>query len=115
MDIKRQGDLMNQGTVEITLDYPIDAGSGRIEKLSLRRPKVKDMTAAARFGKAPEDQETALFAALTGLVPEDFNNMDLLDYAKLQDAFRGFLDRPGRSVGAALDAGAVVPLPAERA
>ena len=104
-----------QETVEITLDYPIDTGKGRVEKLSVRRPKVKDLKAAARFGKTPEDQETGLFAVLTGLVPEDFNGMDLIDYAKLHDTFRGFLDRPGRSVGAAFAAGEVVPVPAERA
>ena len=104
-----------QETVEITLDYPIDTGNGRVEKLNIRRPKVRDVKAAARFGKTPEDQETGLFAVLTGLVPEDFNGMDLIDYAKLQDSFRGFLDRPGRSVDAALAAGAVVPVSAERA
>jgi hypothetical protein len=113
MDIKRQGDLVNQGTVEITLDYPINTGNRKVEKLSLRRPKVKDLKAAARFGKSPEDQEFGLFAVLTGLVPEDFDDMDLADYVKLQDSFRGFTGKPGRSVAAAGDAGEVVPLPAE--
>jgi hypothetical protein len=105
--------MEKQGTVEITLDYPIDTGRGRVEKLFVRRPKVKDLRAAARFGKGPEEQETGLFAALTGLVPEDFDGMDLVDYAKLQDAFRGFVDRPRRPVGTAGDAGAVVPVVAE--
>lgn len=102
-------------TVEITLDYPIVTGKGRVEKLDVRRPKVKDLKAAARFGKTPEDQETGLFAILTGLVPEDLNEMDLVDYAKLQDSFRSFVDKARRPVEPAGDAGAVVPVPAERA
>ena len=100
-------------TVEITLDYPIVAGKGRVEKLIMRRPKVRDLKASSRFGSGAENQEVDMFAILTGLVPEDLDGLDMVDYAKLQDSFRGLLDRSRKPVAPAGDAGEVVQVSAE--
>lgn len=100
--------------MELELKYAFTSASGtRITKLTLRRPKVKDLKAAARHGSSAEDREIGLFAILSGLVPEDLQEMDLLDYERLQDAFRGMLDRPGNPVGQDGAAGTVVPVSAQ--
>lgn len=38
------------------------------------------------------EQEIALLARLTGLVPEDVELLDLADFRSLQDSFRAMLD-----------------------
>jgi hypothetical protein len=77
-----------------TLDYPIKTGAGQtISELTLRRPKVSDMKKAQRGSTDPASQELALIASLTEekLTPEDMEELDLADYAKLQALFRGYV------------------------
>ena len=81
---------------KLKLAYPVKLADGRtVTELQLRRPKVKDLKQAARYSDKTEEQETALLAALVGLTPEDMDELDLADYRKLQDAFRGMLDTGG--------------------
>jgi len=75
----------------IKLDYPVTIDSGEISELNLRRPKVKDMRDAEKAGTGDADRELALFARLTGLNPEDLEQLDLKDYQKLQKEYSGFL------------------------
>lgn len=78
---------------EICLKYPVQLASGKVlDKLTLRRAKVADLREASRGGASQEDQEVALLARLSGLLPEDVLELDLADYKALQDAFRGMLD-----------------------
>ena len=78
---------------KLKLTYPVKLADGRtLAELTLRRSKVKDLKHAARYSDKTEEQETALLAALCGLAPEDMDELDLADYRKLQDAFRGMLD-----------------------
>lgn len=78
---------------EICLKYPVKLASGKaLAKLELRRAKVADLREASRGSAAPEDQEVALLARLSGLLPEDVLELDLADYKVLQDAFRLMLD-----------------------
>jgi hypothetical protein len=78
---------------KLKLTYPVKLADGRtVAELTLRRPKVRDLKHAARYSDKTEEQETALLAALCGLAPEDMDELDLADYRKLQDAFRGMLD-----------------------
>ena len=80
-------------TQEICLKYPVQLASGKtLDKLALRRAKVADLREASRGGASQEDQEVALLARLSGLLPEDVLELDLADYKALQDAFRGMLD-----------------------
>ncbi|POP43007.1 phage tail assembly protein [Superficieibacter electus] len=75
-----------------TLQFPFTSGAGeRIEKLTLHRLKVKDMRAARRTSAKPEEWDEPLMAAMTGLVPEDLAEMDLLDYQALQKRFQAML------------------------
>ena len=72
----------------IVLKYPLRLGTGeRLDKVTLRRPRVGDLRAAAHLASDAE-QELAIFARITGLIPEDLDEMDLADYKQLQDWFR---------------------------
>lgn len=75
----------------IQLKHPFDRtdGSGRVETITMRRPKVKDLKAAD--GGTAQDQETTLFANLCELAPADLDEMDLADYKQLQKTYEGFL------------------------
>ena len=96
---------------EITLEFPLTLPDGTVvEKLTLRRAKVRDMKAAQRRGDTPEEREIALFALLCtpALAPEDLEGMDLADYGQLQRHFQGMVRGSGGYVEGGGAAGAVV-------
>lgn len=74
----------------ITLKLPFKNGLGEtVSELKMRRAKVGDLKAVSHI-KSEVEQEIALFARLTGTVPEDFELIDLADYKQVQDTFRKF-------------------------
>lgn len=83
---KLQEDLGATQTVK--LKYPVRLATGQtLTELSLRRPKVGDIRAAAHLNTDAE-QELFIFARLTGLVPEDLDVLDFADYKEVQRVFR---------------------------
>lgn len=75
-------------SISITLTFPITLGTGEtLDTLSVRRAKVKDIRKMNEH-KNDADKEIHLLSALTGLVPEDLDNLDISDYAKLQEVMR---------------------------
>lgn len=75
-------------SITITLTFPITLGTGEtLDTLSVRRAKVKDIRKMSEH-KNDVDKEMHLLSALTGLVPEDLDNLDISDYAKLQEAMK---------------------------
>jgi hypothetical protein len=76
---------------EIILQYPVQGPTGLVEKVTLRRAKVRDQIAAQEPGGNPAAQEMRLFGFLTGQPPEVLEEMDYADYLTLQKAFTGFL------------------------
>lgn len=71
---------------KIELDYPIQNGAGEeIKVLNIRRAKAKDLRRMQQKENAA-DQEFFLIAQLTGLVPEDIDELDVADYANVQAA-----------------------------
>lgn len=73
---------------EIKLKYPVRLATGEmLEKLTLRRPKVGDIRAVAGLATDAE-QELAIMARISGLVPEDLDELDFADYKALQEFFR---------------------------
>lgn len=73
---------------EIKLKYPVRLATGEIlEKLTLRRPKVGDIRAVAGLATDAE-QELSIMARISGLVPEDLDELDFADYKALQEFFR---------------------------
>lgn len=82
--------------MEITLKHPVKLATGQtLTKITLRRPKVRDLKEAQRVSDRAEEQELALIARLAGLTPEDIEELDLVDYKAMADAFRGMLDQGG--------------------
>ena len=88
------GSLIESITVELLAPLMLGNGS-RVSQLTLRRPKVKDVKLAARFGERQEEQEIGLAALLSGLAAEDIENLDLGDWRKVQEAFRRMLGDNG--------------------
>lgn len=80
--------------MDIELKHPVKLATGQqLAKVTLRRPKVRDLKAAQRVSDKPEEQELALIAQLAGLTPEDVEELDLADYKAIAEHFRGMLDR----------------------
>lgn len=75
-------------TQTVKLKYPVRLATGEtLTELNLRRPRVGDLRAVAHLSGDAE-QELAIFARVTGLVPEDLDELDLADYKQVQDWFR---------------------------
>lgn len=72
----------------ITLDYPITDGNGNtITELTVRRAKVKDIR-KMQERKNEAEQEVFLLHLLTGVLPEDLEELDVSDYAKMQECVK---------------------------
>lgn len=86
-------------TVKITLDYPVKITGKETSEITMRRPKVRDMILSDRPGKSDAEKEMSLFSDLTGMSPDELQELDMGDYLKLQEAYRGFLSsRPATPV-----------------
>jgi len=81
--------------MSIDLDYPVDVNGQKYSKLDMRRPKVRDQKAAEKGAVSDADSETALFANLCEVPHEVIEELDMCDYAKVQEVYRGFLSGPG--------------------
>jgi hypothetical protein len=79
------------GTTIITLAHPITTPAGQVTSITMRRAKVRDLRRMADYGKDEAAQEIGLMAHLSGMTAEDFDELDAVDYRKLQETFRGFL------------------------
>ncbi|WP_320169943.1 phage tail assembly protein [Maridesulfovibrio sp.] len=75
----------------ITLDYPVDFGGVEIKELNMRRAKVRDQKAARKSTKNDADYESVLFANLCEVSPDLIDDLDMKDYKKLQEKYKGFL------------------------
>lgn len=65
----------------VKLDYPIKDGQGNeIKELKIRRAKAKDIRKMR--GSTEAEQSISLLAMLTGLVPEDIDELDVADFTK---------------------------------
>ena len=84
-------------TKKIKLRHPLTVDGAELAELVMRRPLVRDLRAAQRSAGGEADAEIALFANLCEVAPEAFDRMDLGDYYRLQDAYRGFLSRGSTS------------------
>lgn len=104
-------------SLHYSLQYPYALGSGEmLNRVTLSRLKVSDIKAVRRLSENVNDWDSLLIARMTGLIPEDIDNMDLVDYQQLQSHFRQFAGLDAVAEGAASGAGPVgemVPLAAE--
>lgn len=79
------------GTISITLAHPITTPAGQVTSITMRRAKVRDLRRMGDYGKDDAAQEIGLIAHLSGMTAEDFDELDAVDYRKLQESFRGLL------------------------
>jgi len=74
----------------IVLSHPITSNGATITEIRMRRPKVKDMRIARKGTEDSAEQEIRLFANLCEVSTDEIDALDLADYGKLQEVFRGF-------------------------
>jgi hypothetical protein len=79
------------GTEPIKLDYPIEIDGVKIKELKMRRPKLRDQLASQAKKGSDAVKEVSLFCNLLEQPPETLDELDLLDYKKLQETYTGFL------------------------
>lgn len=77
-------------TTEIKLSHPVVVDGTEYAMLSMRRCKVKDRRLAAKKS-SQEEQEITLIANLCEVPPSVLDELDSIDYSKLQEVLRGFL------------------------
>lgn len=83
---KLQEDL--GATQTVMLKYPVRLGTGQmLEKVNVRRPRVGDLRAVMHITNEAE-QGLLLVSRVTGLVPEDLDELDLKDLEAIQATFR---------------------------
>jgi len=75
----------------LTLAYPVEADGAPLAELTVRRPKVRDLLAAEKAGGGDAGREVRLFANLCQVSPATIEALDLADYNRLQEVYRGFL------------------------
>lgn len=76
----------------IQLAYPVQAEGRELTQLRLRRPKVRDELAAQRPGGSDAERELRLLANLCEVAPATLEDLDMADYLRLQEAYKGFFD-----------------------
>lgn len=75
----------------ITLDYPFEFKGLNIQELKMRRPKVIDLMTAQKQ-KTDSEQEVTLLSNLCEVSPECIQQLDLIDYGRVQKAYQDFLE-----------------------
>jgi hypothetical protein len=76
---------------KIKLSEGIKIDGVLIHELSLRRPKVRDRLIIERSGGSDAEKEVNFIANLAEIPAEAVQEIDLRDYAKIQDVLRSFL------------------------
>ena len=76
----------------IKLISPFTINNTTYETLSLRRPKVRDRLAVERLKKTDAEKEITMIANLAEVTTEVIEELDLADYAKVQEALQNFLE-----------------------
>ena len=84
-------DNTKTNSVSIELTEPITLNGVTVNRLHLRRPKLKDIRTARMAGKDEEERELRLFALLSDCAPSDLEDLDFADYRKLQETFQGMV------------------------
>ncbi|WP_462362901.1 phage tail assembly protein [Pyramidobacter porci] len=79
--------------VTVSLEYPITVGGVEAKSLALRRPKVRDVVAVNKSCDSDAERELKLIANLAELAPDELEEMDVKDYAKLQAQLKVFFGR----------------------
>ncbi len=88
---KTGGKLLVKKTIDLQL--PVKTAEDEIKSIELRRVKVGDILASQVGSDAAN--EVALVARLSGINPEDLNEVDFADWSRVQEALSYFLGKAG--------------------
>lgn len=109
--------LADVGVLEkFELEYPVRLADGRdVKVVHLRRPKVRELKQAQRQSDDPAEQQFVLMSLMSQekLTPEDFDDLDLADYMKMNRFFRRIMGDDLAAAGNSGTAGQVVPVSAQ--
>lgn len=73
-------------TYKHKLVFPFTSADGtEIKEITLRRAKVKDVRKAQDQGKSAADTEVILVSIISGLLPEDIEEIDIEDWNAIQE------------------------------
>lgn len=78
--------------VEITLDFPVQLADRLLDKVTIRRPVMRDMVKHQIGAEMKIQDSINLIADLCGLLPPELEELDTCDFEKLQNqllSFRG--------------------------
>jgi len=75
----------------VKLQHPITVDGQEITRITLRRPKVRDMLAVEKLEGSEGARELRLLANLADVAPDVLEELDLADYQALQKVYAGFL------------------------
>nr|WP_243771071.1 phage tail assembly protein [Burkholderia cenocepacia] len=98
------------------LDFPVQLADGRkLTAVHLRRPKVRELKQAQRQSADPAEQQFVLMSLMSQekLTPEDFDDIDLSDFMKMNRFFRRIMGDDLAAAGNSGTAGPVVPVSAK--
>lgn len=74
----------------VKLDYPIKDGQGNeVTELNIRRAKARDVRKMQ--GNTETEQSISLLATVTGLVPEDIDELDVSDFVRASQVIEKML------------------------
>lgn len=76
--------------VTIELDYPVKIDGTEVKALQMRRVKVCDQLNVDDANKSVAEKEVELLANLCETSPDDIKQLDIMDYAKLQEQLVNF-------------------------
>ncbi|WP_264735410.1 phage tail assembly protein [Wolbachia endosymbiont (group A) of Rhinocyllus conicus] len=74
----------------IILNNPITVNGVSVAELTIRRPKVRDYLAIERLNGSDLSKEITLTANLTSVTKETIEELDIADYAKVQEVLKDF-------------------------
>ncbi|WCR54460.1 MAG: hypothetical protein PG981_001482 [Wolbachia endosymbiont of Ctenocephalides orientis wCori] len=74
----------------ILLNNPITADGISVSELTIRRPKVRDYLAIERLSGSDLNKEITLIANLSSVTKEAIEELDIVDYAKVQEVLKDF-------------------------
>jgi hypothetical protein len=83
-------------TERVKLLVPIVVNGATIGHIDVRRPKVSDRKAAKSI-KDDDERELFLLSRLTGLTPDDFEEMDMADFTAISDKIQSFVEARSNS------------------
>jgi hypothetical protein len=86
---------------KVSLTHAITAGGAKVQEITVRRPKVRDLRQieALRSGSSEIDQGVSMVAVLSGLSPDEIDEMDAGDFARVSEIVAGFFQPPASPDG----------------